>query len=145
MDIAYGPVRIRTRTKPAEAALRDQLEIVRNTQVQLDCAVCTLPIGVANASVACLLEPCEAVCHMVCLASAWLEPGEFVPVHGACPRCGGDQQWGALIRKANGCADVVEASTSGDCWASAADESVAWSDVDEGEEEDDDEEDEEDD
>lgn len=126
MDIAYGRVCIRTKTKRAEAAHRADLDELRATQRSLDCHICQMCIGADNASVACLVAECAAVFHMVCLASAFLEPGQYVPVSGECPRCRAQLLWGRLIRQADGCADLAAGGTAADCA-----ESETWSDVDE--------------
>lgn len=128
MDIAYGRVRIRTKTKRAEATHRADMDEMRATQRSLDCHICRLRIGAANASVACPVAECAAVFHMVCLASAFLEPGQYVPVQGKCPQCRAQLLWGRLIRQAEGCADLTAGGTAADC----ADVET-WSDVDDEE------------
>lgn len=130
MDIAYGSVRVVRSSKRAVASQIEQLERLRSTQRSLDCGICTLRIGPSNASVSCMFTNCARVFHMVCLASVWLEPGQFVPVRGDCPGCKAELLWGQLIRQANGCADVERGGCAADCGAAAA---VTWSDVEEDE------------
>uniref|UniRef100_A0A182SE66 Structure-specific endonuclease subunit SLX1 C-terminal domain-containing protein n=1 Tax=Anopheles maculatus TaxID=74869 RepID=A0A182SE66_9DIPT len=56
----------------------------------------------------CLQPRCPLVCHLECLAACVLEPGQYVPVEGDCPVCEGHFLWGDIIRKANGCSDLVD-------------------------------------
>lgn len=44
---------------------------------------------------------------MICLANVFLEPGQFVPIEGECPTCHWHVLWGDLIRKRNGCCDLL--------------------------------------
>lgn len=135
MDIAYGRVRVRAKTKRSEAIHRDELGRQRSTQQAADCAICQRPIGRDNASLGCTQQNnCSAIYHMVCLAVAFLEPGEYVPVRGECPRCRTELLWGQLIRQANGCVDLERGGTAADCAASGAE---TWSDVEDGVEADD--------
>ncbi|XP_021707416.1 structure-specific endonuclease subunit SLX1 homolog [Aedes aegypti] len=62
----------------------------------------------------CIQPRCKLICHIECLAERCLEPGQYVPVEGSCPICNSHFLWGDLIRKANGCSDLVEdASNTG--------------------------------
>uniref|UniRef100_A0A182JYZ9 Structure-specific endonuclease subunit SLX1 homolog n=1 Tax=Anopheles christyi TaxID=43041 RepID=A0A182JYZ9_9DIPT len=56
----------------------------------------------------CLQSRCPLVCHVECLAELVLEPGQYVPIEGDCPICEGHFLWGDIIRKANGCSDLVD-------------------------------------
>ncbi|XP_055601915.1 structure-specific endonuclease subunit SLX1 homolog isoform X2 [Uranotaenia lowii] len=56
----------------------------------------------------CIQSSCRLICHIECLASRCLEPGQYVPVAGKCPICDSYFLWGDLIRKANGCSDLVQ-------------------------------------
>ncbi|EAL42010.4 AGAP002259-PA [Anopheles gambiae str. PEST] len=56
----------------------------------------------------CLQSRCPLACHVECLAELVLEPGQYVPVEGDCPHCEGHFLWGDIIRKANGCSDLVD-------------------------------------
>lgn len=76
------------------------------------CAVCNGTIHVVGGDfcLRCVRPRCSMVCHIECLAGKCLEPGQYVPVAGVCPICEGNFLWGDLIRKANGCSDLVEDS-----------------------------------
>lgn len=124
MDISYGRVRIKAKSKKAEFALQENLAQIQTTQKTLCCRICQLQIA-ANASITCLNPLCEALFHMVCLASHILQPGEYVPVAGECPQCRRELIWGQLIRKRNGCVDLQQGTTATDCA-----ETLTWSDVD---------------
>ncbi|XP_053669663.1 structure-specific endonuclease subunit SLX1 homolog [Anopheles nili] len=56
----------------------------------------------------CLQPRCRLLCHPECLAALLLEPGQYVPVEGDCPICETHFLWGDIIRKANGCTDLVD-------------------------------------
>lgn len=125
MDISYGRVRIMAKSKKAETAFLENLALVQLTQKTLCCRICQLHIA-SNASISCLNPQCEALFHMVCLASRFLEPGQYVPVSGQCPQCRREIIWGQLIRKRNGCVDLEQGSMDTDCA-----ETLTWSDVEE--------------
>ncbi|XP_038121868.1 structure-specific endonuclease subunit SLX1 homolog isoform X1 [Culex quinquefasciatus] len=77
------------------------------------CVICNGAIGTSNGggfALRCVRPRCSMVCHIECLAGKCLEPGQYVPVSGVCPVCDGNFLWGDLIRKANGCSDLVEDS-----------------------------------
>lgn len=77
------------------------------------CVICNGAIGASNGggfALRCVRPRCSMVCHIECLAGKCLEPGQYVPVSGVCPVCDGNFLWGDLIRKANGCSDLVEDS-----------------------------------
>uniref|UniRef100_A0A182PS63 Structure-specific endonuclease subunit SLX1 homolog n=1 Tax=Anopheles epiroticus TaxID=199890 RepID=A0A182PS63_9DIPT len=61
-----------------------------------------------NLVLRCLQPRCSLICHVECLAELVLEPGQYVPVEGDCPICESHFLWGNMIRKANGCSDLVE-------------------------------------
>lgn len=124
MDIAFGRVRIKNKSKKAESALQQNLAHIQNTQQTLCCRICQLHIA-SNASVCCLNPKCEALFHMVCLAAYFLEPGEYIPVAGECPQCRRNLIWGQLIRKRNGCQDLEHSTDAADCV-----DTLTWSDVD---------------
>uniref|UniRef100_A0A182IKP1 Structure-specific endonuclease subunit SLX1 homolog n=1 Tax=Anopheles atroparvus TaxID=41427 RepID=A0A182IKP1_ANOAO len=56
----------------------------------------------------CIQPRCRLVSHLECLAQLILEPGQYVPVEGDCPICEIHFLWGDIIRKANGCSDLVD-------------------------------------
>lgn len=123
MDISYGRVRIKTKSKKGESEFQENLAQIQITQKTLSCRICQLQIA-SNASISCLNPECESLFHMVCLASHFLEPGEYVPVSGECPQCRRELVWGQLIRKRNGCVDLERGSSATDCA-----EMLTWSDV----------------
>ncbi|XP_050070402.1 structure-specific endonuclease subunit SLX1 homolog [Anopheles maculipalpis] len=79
-----------------------------------DCTICNRLMvleemeGQGDLVLRCLQPSCPLVCHPECLAASVLEPGQYVPVEGDCPVCEGHFLWGDIIRKANGCSDLVD-------------------------------------
>ncbi|XP_058822252.1 structure-specific endonuclease subunit SLX1 homolog [Topomyia yanbarensis] len=77
----------------------------------VNCMVCSELIRSGkdgNDFVVCCVRPsCKFTSHIECLAGRCLEPGQYVPVEGSCPICDCHFLWGDLIRKANGCSDLV--------------------------------------
>uniref|UniRef100_A0A182M2N9 Structure-specific endonuclease subunit SLX1 homolog n=1 Tax=Anopheles culicifacies TaxID=139723 RepID=A0A182M2N9_9DIPT len=79
-----------------------------------DCTLCSRSMDLEEMKregdlvLRCLQPSCPLVCHLECLAELVLEPGQYVPVEGDCPVCEGHFLWGDIIRKANGCSDLVE-------------------------------------
>lgn len=55
-----------------------------------------------RACIPCLDTECDALFHMICLAVLFLEPGQYIPIEGGCPKCLKRMSWGNLIRKKNG-------------------------------------------
>lgn len=53
--------------------------------------------------ITCINIFCDLVCHRTCLADLILEPGEYIPVQGECPKCNINFLWGDLINKYLGC------------------------------------------
>lgn len=51
----------------------------------------------------CLNICCDLICHIKCLAKFYLQPGEYVPVDGKCPKCDQYFLWGDIVRKFKGC------------------------------------------
>uniref|UniRef100_A0A182Y4R4 Structure-specific endonuclease subunit SLX1 homolog n=1 Tax=Anopheles stephensi TaxID=30069 RepID=A0A182Y4R4_ANOST len=79
-----------------------------------DCTLCNRWMdleemeGQGDLILRCLQPRCPLVCHLECLAERVLAPGQYVPVEGDCPVCEGHFLWGDIIRKANGCCDLVD-------------------------------------
>uniref|UniRef100_A0A182NMM8 Structure-specific endonuclease subunit SLX1 homolog n=1 Tax=Anopheles dirus TaxID=7168 RepID=A0A182NMM8_9DIPT len=78
------------------------------------CTLCRMSIDATDMGkegafmLRCLQPRCPLVSHLECLAGLLLEPGQYVPVEGDCPVCETHFLWGDMIRKANGCTDLVE-------------------------------------
>ncbi|XP_062553996.1 structure-specific endonuclease subunit SLX1 homolog [Armigeres subalbatus] len=85
--------------------------------ISVDCLICNGRIRSSGSgsvredfALRCIQPRCKLICHIECLADRCLEPGQYVPVEGSCPICDSHFLWGDLIRKANGCSDLVEDS-----------------------------------
>ncbi|XP_055642804.1 structure-specific endonuclease subunit SLX1 homolog [Toxorhynchites rutilus septentrionalis] len=83
-----------------------------NDESLTDCVICSKTICVDNNAkslhLRCLQPRCKLICHIECLSERCLEPGQYVPIEGDCPICDCHFLWGNLIRKANGCSDLIE-------------------------------------
>ncbi|XP_052866995.1 structure-specific endonuclease subunit SLX1 homolog [Anopheles cruzii] len=79
-----------------------------------DCVLCRQPLAGegeqkdAELALRCIQPRCHLISHLACLAERVLEPGQYVPVEGDCPICETHFLWGDVIRKSNGCSDLVE-------------------------------------
>lgn len=65
------------------------------------CVICLREID--DKPLVCLSPNCDLKSHVVCLATTFLEKGEYLPIEGRCPRCKELYLWGDLIRKYRGC------------------------------------------
>lgn len=69
-------------------------------------------IIIEEKSVKCLNIICDLTCHITCLANRILEPGEYVPVEGKCPKCNKLLLWGDLVRKYKGYDQISDITIS---------------------------------
>ncbi|XP_053693498.1 structure-specific endonuclease subunit SLX1 homolog [Sabethes cyaneus] len=87
-------------------------EVDLEKETACHCIICNAAICPGSNEIVfalrCIRPHCKLVCHVECLAARCLEPGQYVPVEGDCPICDTHFLWGDLIRKANGCSDLVE-------------------------------------
>ncbi|XP_058116675.1 structure-specific endonuclease subunit SLX1 homolog [Anopheles ziemanni] len=86
-----------------------------HSETNVECTLCRgsidtrLPAeGSSEVVLRCLQPRCQLISHLECLARLVLEPGQYVPVEGDCPICETHFLWGDIIRKANGCCDLVD-------------------------------------
>ncbi|XP_060806725.1 structure-specific endonuclease subunit SLX1 homolog [Amyelois transitella] len=96
MKICNGPVK------------SSNLKKFANVTIHEECLLCFKYITTSLSKVTCLNHDCVLVCHLICLASLFLKPGEFVPIQGLCPFCNINLKWGDLIRRTKGCNDVKD-------------------------------------
>ncbi|KAK9887309.1 hypothetical protein WA026_021619 [Henosepilachna vigintioctopunctata] len=74
--------------------------------------------------ISCLDSKCNFRSHLICLSKIFLEPGEYIPIEGKCPKCNISCLWGDLIKKYKGCynnLDIKIDSTNTDCFYSDSD------------------------
>ncbi|XP_017777673.1 PREDICTED: structure-specific endonuclease subunit slx1 [Nicrophorus vespilloides] len=76
-----------------------------------DCYVCGKIIE--GKKLRCVNPECDLLSHVICLSRSYLQPGQYVPVDGDCPKCRKNFLWGDVIRKFHGCySDVAPTFTS---------------------------------
>ncbi|XP_059621026.1 LOW QUALITY PROTEIN: structure-specific endonuclease subunit SLX1 homolog [Phlebotomus argentipes] len=76
------------------------------------CSLCASRIGNPCQSLLTCINPrCTLQCHIICLARVCItEANQYIPTEGDCPICFTHFLWGDLIRKKNGCSDLVPTS-----------------------------------
>lgn len=55
----------------------------------------------------CLNAECSSNFHLICLSQRFLEPDEYVPISGSCPKCRQMMLWSDVVRKFKGYADAA--------------------------------------
>lgn len=104
MRICYGNIHIKPKSKKTETCSQPSQISHAST-----CSICEMLFKDQESSIECL--HCKIPFHIICLATVFLEAGEFIPIDGNCPRCHTRLLWGELIRKKHG-HDVIETSGS---------------------------------
>lgn len=74
-------------------------------QTPKKCPICDRFVGDTD-GVTCLNMDCVLVCHLNCLGQRFLEPGEYVPISGSCPKCHQMMLWSDVARKFKGYSDA---------------------------------------
>lgn len=69
------------------------------------CMLCARDVAFADRA-ACANSECALDCHLICLSERFLEPSEYVPVMGSCPKCRQMMLWADVVRTLKGHADV---------------------------------------
>uniref|UniRef100_A0A1B0GQB7 Structure-specific endonuclease subunit SLX1 homolog n=1 Tax=Phlebotomus papatasi TaxID=29031 RepID=A0A1B0GQB7_PHLPP len=104
MAICYGYVK--RKKKP------DRPEEATHSQQDPSCRLCENPIeNPCQSLLTCINPRCKLQCHIICLARVCItECNQYIPTEGDCPICFTHFLWGDLIRKKNGCSDLVATS-----------------------------------
>lgn len=76
------------------------------SQSPVKCWICDKFVHEADRA-ACINSECAMNCHLVCLSQRFLEPGEYVPISGSCPKCRQMMLWSDVVRKFKGYSDAV--------------------------------------
>lgn len=76
------------------------------SQSQIKCDICDRFISAVD-RVFCSNSDCLLNCHLICLSQRFLEPGEYVPITGSCPKCHQVQLWSDIVRKFKGYSDTI--------------------------------------
>lgn len=100
MPICHGHVKIKKIPKLSA------VEKFTSDETTTLCKICFNFVS-ADQCISCISPNCHFVGHLRCLAKLFVEPGHFVPIQGSCPICKKIVLWGDLIRKKNGCSDLV--------------------------------------
>ncbi|KAL3270660.1 hypothetical protein HHI36_021188 [Cryptolaemus montrouzieri] len=96
MAICYGPVV----SKKVNQKPEDDNEV----EVFSSFNICDICLNSSNQKLlTCLDNTCNFKSHLICLSKLFLEPGEYIPVEGKCPKCDINCLWGDLIKKYKGC------------------------------------------
>lgn len=98
--IRSGHIILNTKHKASNAQ-------VQHSQYNAKCIICER-IVVAADRVECLNNKCSLDCHLICLSERFLEPNEYVPIIGSCPKCRQMMLWSDVIRRLIGCTDTVQ-------------------------------------
>lgn len=100
--------RIKIRKKPKSQVIENERLILPSGQANdyYRCYFCHL--NVTEDKITCINPNCTLQSHMGCLANTFLEgSAHYVPIDGYCPICEAHLLWGDLMRKLNGCSDLV--------------------------------------
>ncbi|XP_018323482.1 structure-specific endonuclease subunit slx1 [Agrilus planipennis] len=102
MPICYGPVISKkvTETKETTDSVISKDSCIEKAN-NIICFICHQIID--GKRLTCVNPECDLVSHIICLSKLFLEPGQYVPVKGMCPKCDGVFLWGDIIRKYKGC------------------------------------------
>lgn len=106
MNICHG--RVKAKRRKGDFHSSQTIDDISN----LVCHICD--DFIITAKLGCLNKKCKFSSHLICLANLFLEPGQFLPVEGACPKCKNHLLWGDLIRQLNGCRDLWPISSDDD-------------------------------
>lgn len=90
--------------KPKKQIACSQVTVGSESQVK--CPICNRFIA-EDDRVTCLNAECSLNCHLICLSQRFLEPDEYVPISGSCPKCRQMMLWSDLVRKFKGYSDAV--------------------------------------
>ncbi|XP_055371884.1 structure-specific endonuclease subunit SLX1 homolog isoform X2 [Condylostylus longicornis] len=103
MKVEYGSVLI----KKKRSRVSESENLTPYKSRLIECHMCMKIIeNCSRSKITCINPKCVLTCHITCLASQCLEPGQYVPIEGICPICEISFIWGDLIRKKNGCSDL---------------------------------------
>lgn len=95
MAICYGPVISKKTVKDTDD--KKKIITVNNKNI---CDICYKTSQ--EKLMSCLDNSCSFRSHLVCLSAKFLEPGEYVPIVGNCPKCELSCLWGDLVKKYKG-------------------------------------------
>ncbi|XP_031634776.1 structure-specific endonuclease subunit SLX1 homolog isoform X2 [Contarinia nasturtii] len=76
------------------------------SQSPVKCIICDRFVSAVE-RVSCSNSGCSLNCHLICLGQRFLEPGEYVPISGSCPKCHQIQLWSDVVRKFKGYSDAI--------------------------------------
>lgn len=82
---------------------------VQHSQYDPKCIVCEQIVATTDRA-ECPNNSCLLDCHLICLSARFLEPNEYVPVIGSCPKCRRMMLWADVVRKLKGITDVRDDS-----------------------------------
>lgn len=81
-------------------------QMIAGSQSPVECLICDRFIA-ENDCITCLNAECSLNFHIICLSQRFLEPDEYVPISGSCPKCRQMMLWSDVVRKFKGYADAA--------------------------------------
>ena len=75
------------------------------SQSPVKCMICDRFIG--EDRVNCTNTDCSLATHLICLSQRFVEPNEYVPINGSCPKCHQMMLWSDVVRKFKGYSDAI--------------------------------------
>lgn len=97
MLIRQGHIVLKKPKKAIESCTQAAIEC----ETPVKCPMCDRFVDDAY-RVTCLNTDCLLVCHLICLGQRFLEPDEYVPISGSCPKCRQMMLWSDVVRKFKG-------------------------------------------
>lgn len=99
MPLAFGPPPPRAPPPRSQAGPSDDMGFEPQQDVDVRCTLCARALQGEESPLCCPHPGCSLRAHVICLAEEFLqeEPGQLLPLEGACPGCKNSLLWGDLI------------------------------------------------
>ncbi|KAB0348724.1 hypothetical protein FD754_013581 [Muntiacus muntjak] len=99
MPLAFGPPPPRAPAPRSQAGPSDDTGCEPELDVDARCTLCARALQDEENPLCCPHPGCSLRAHVICLAEEFLqeEPGQLLPLEGACPGCKNSLLWGDLI------------------------------------------------
>lgn len=99
MPLAFGPPPPRAPALRSQAGPSDDTGCELELDVNARCTLCARALQDEESPLCCPHPGCSLRAHVICLAEEFLqeEPGQLLPLEGACPGCKNSLLWGDLI------------------------------------------------
>ncbi|XP_061251841.1 structure-specific endonuclease subunit SLX1-like [Bos javanicus] len=99
MPLVFGPPPPRAPPPRSQAGPSDDMGFEPQQDVEVRCTLCARALQDEESPLCCPHPGCSLRAHVICLAEEFLqeEPGQLLPLEGACPGCKNSLLWGDLI------------------------------------------------